>query len=154
MIPCKIHPRPVFLFVFFWYWYPSTSWAGDGQGGLACYDLWGLKEYDTNEWLNWTDVCQHLHTSSLWSSSHPHSVPYHHFSKTTRLEYITVFLKVTSTQLFIYSHIPFACWASAKLNYPSSHDAIHQICVYTYIKESQTDSGYICSVGPGNLKKQ
>ena len=26
--------------------------VGDGQGGLACYDLWGLKESDTTEQLN------------------------------------------------------------------------------------------------------
>ena len=29
--------------------------AGDGQGGLACCDSWGLKESDTTEWLNWTE---------------------------------------------------------------------------------------------------
>ena len=27
----------------------------NGQGGLACYDSWGLKESDTTEWLNWTE---------------------------------------------------------------------------------------------------
>ena len=26
----------------------------DGQGGLACFSLWGRKESDTNEWLDWT----------------------------------------------------------------------------------------------------
>ena len=25
----------------------------DGQGDLACYSLWGCKESDTTEWLNW-----------------------------------------------------------------------------------------------------
>ena len=97
-----------------------TLGVGDGQGGLACCDLWGRKESDMTERLNWTDVCRHLHTSSHRSSSHPHSVPYHHFSKATRLEHTTVFLKVTSTLLFMYSHIPFACWASAKSSCPSS----------------------------------
>ena len=29
-----------------------TAGVGDGQGGLACCDSWGLKELDT-EWLNW-----------------------------------------------------------------------------------------------------
>ena len=29
--------------------------VGDGQGGLACCSLWGRKESDTTEWLNWTD---------------------------------------------------------------------------------------------------
>ena len=27
----------------------------DGPGSLACFSLWGLKESDTTEWLNWTD---------------------------------------------------------------------------------------------------
>ena len=30
-----------------------TPGVGDGQGGLACCDSWGLKELDTTEWLNW-----------------------------------------------------------------------------------------------------
>ena len=30
--------------------------VGDGQGSLACYSPWGLKESDTTEWLNWTDA--------------------------------------------------------------------------------------------------
>ena len=28
--------------------------VGDGQGSMACYSPWGLKESDTTEWLNWT----------------------------------------------------------------------------------------------------
>ena len=28
--------------------------VGDGQGGLECCSLWGHKELDTTEWLNWT----------------------------------------------------------------------------------------------------
>ena len=28
--------------------------VGDGQGSLACCSLWGRKESDTTEWLNWT----------------------------------------------------------------------------------------------------
>ena len=31
-----------------------TPGVGDGQGGLACYDSWGLKESDTTKRLNWT----------------------------------------------------------------------------------------------------
>ena len=27
--------------------------VGDGQGSLVCCSLWGHKESDTNEWLNW-----------------------------------------------------------------------------------------------------
>ena len=30
-----------------------TLGVGDGQGGLACCNSWGLKELDTTEWLNW-----------------------------------------------------------------------------------------------------
>ena len=30
-----------------------TPGVGDGQGGLACCDSWGLKEPDTTERLNW-----------------------------------------------------------------------------------------------------
>ena len=29
---------------------------GDGQGSLACCSPWGLKESDTTEWLNWTEL--------------------------------------------------------------------------------------------------
>ena len=32
-----------------------TPGVGDGQGGLVCYNSWGLKESDTTKWLNWTD---------------------------------------------------------------------------------------------------
>jgi len=28
---------------------------GDGQGILACSSLWGHKESDVTEWLNWTE---------------------------------------------------------------------------------------------------
>ena len=34
-------------------WSPGV---GDGQGGLACCGSWVLKELDTNEWLNWTEL--------------------------------------------------------------------------------------------------
>ena len=30
--------------------------VGDGPGGLACCDSWGLKESDTTEQLNWTEL--------------------------------------------------------------------------------------------------
>ena len=29
--------------------------VGDGQGSLECCRLWGCKELDTTEWLNWTE---------------------------------------------------------------------------------------------------
>ena len=32
--------------------------VGDGRGGLTCCGPWGHKEWDTTEWLNWTEgVC-------------------------------------------------------------------------------------------------
>jgi len=30
--------------------------VGDGQGSLACFILWGCKEWDMTEWLNWTET--------------------------------------------------------------------------------------------------
>ena len=33
-----------------------TLGVGDGQGGLACCGSWGLKEPDTTEQLNWTEL--------------------------------------------------------------------------------------------------
>ena len=30
--------------------------TGHGQGGLACFGSWGLKESDTTEWLNWPEL--------------------------------------------------------------------------------------------------
>ena len=34
-------------------WIPGD---GDGQGGLACCDSWGHKEFDMTEQLNWTEL--------------------------------------------------------------------------------------------------
>ena len=45
--------------------FEQTPGVGDGQGGLACCSLWGCKELDTTEWLNWTEL---KWTESLWSS--------------------------------------------------------------------------------------
>ena len=33
-----------------------TPGVGDGQVGLVCCSPWGLKELDTTEWLNWTEL--------------------------------------------------------------------------------------------------
>ena len=33
-----------------------TLGVSDGQGGLACWSSWGLKESHTTEWLNWTEL--------------------------------------------------------------------------------------------------
>ena len=32
--------------------FEGTPGVGDGQGGMACYNSWGLKESDTTERLN------------------------------------------------------------------------------------------------------
>ena len=34
--------------------------VGDGQGSLACWNLWGHKESDTTEWLNWTEHTDYI----------------------------------------------------------------------------------------------
>ena len=41
-----------------------TLGIGDGQGGLVCCNLWGHKELDMTEWLNWI-----LHLLVLWYHS-------------------------------------------------------------------------------------
>ena len=33
-----------------------TPGVGDGQGGLVCFDIWGCKESDMTERLNWTEL--------------------------------------------------------------------------------------------------
>ena len=43
-----------------------THRAGDGQGGLGCYDSWGRKELDTTERLNWTEL--NIHKNVWWTS--------------------------------------------------------------------------------------
>ena len=46
-----------------------TPGVGDGQGGLACCDLWGRKESDTTEQLNWTELKFEgflLHSNGNW----------------------------------------------------------------------------------------
>ena len=35
--------------------FERTLGVGAGQGSLACCSLWGHKQLDTTEWLNWTD---------------------------------------------------------------------------------------------------
>ena len=40
--------------------FEKTPGVGDGQGGLACCYSWGLKESDTTEWLNWTELIPDL----------------------------------------------------------------------------------------------
>ena len=36
----------------------QTPGVGDGQGSLASCGLWGRKQWDTTERLNWTDASQ------------------------------------------------------------------------------------------------
>ena len=37
-----------------------NSIVGEGQWGLACCNSWGCKESVTTEWLNWTELRQHI----------------------------------------------------------------------------------------------
>ena len=55
-----------------------TPGVGDGQGGLACCDSWGLKESDMAERLNWTELkitadgdCSHeIKTLTPWMENY------------------------------------------------------------------------------------
>ena len=38
-----------------WDKFEQALGVGDEQGGVACCGLWGCKESDTTEWLNWND---------------------------------------------------------------------------------------------------
>ena len=42
--------------------FERTLGFGDGQGGLACCDSWGLKKSDTTERLNSIDLSLGSHT--------------------------------------------------------------------------------------------
>ena len=44
-------------------WNPGV---GDGQGGLVCCSSWGLRESDTTERLNWTELNQDH--QNLWEA--------------------------------------------------------------------------------------
>ena len=41
-----------------------TPGVGDGQGGLACFNSWGLKELHTTEGLFWSDI--HGFINEVW----------------------------------------------------------------------------------------
>ena len=46
--------------------------VGNGQGRLGCCSPWGLKESDTTEWLNWTELNEVDETGAYyieWSKS-------------------------------------------------------------------------------------
>ena len=47
--------------------FESTLGVGDGQGGLACCNPWGLKESGTTEQMNWTDFLSFLSNFPRWS---------------------------------------------------------------------------------------
>ena len=53
-----------------WFEGRESEWilgVGDGQGGLACCDLWGRKELDTAEWLIWSQRVGHdWATDLIW----------------------------------------------------------------------------------------
>ena len=38
------------------YDFEQAPGVGDGQESLACCSLWGCKELNTTEWLNWTEL--------------------------------------------------------------------------------------------------
>ena len=36
--------------------FEQTPGVGEGQGSLECFNLWGCKEWETTEGLNWTGI--------------------------------------------------------------------------------------------------
>ena len=48
-----------------WTWVWETLGVGHGQGGLVCCSPWGLKELDTTEKLNWTELMFYLFSNFL-----------------------------------------------------------------------------------------
>ena len=63
-----------------------TPGVGDWHGGLACCGSWGLKESDTTEWLNWTELKEILTELSGEQLNNP-------------VESMTKFLRVNSVWL-------------------------------------------------------
>ena len=81
-----------------WHHWLSDGWTpavGDGQGGLACCGLWGRKESDMTERLNWTESVNmssftryhlaafksgysHLFSQQQWMKFSIHSHPCQH----------------------------------------------------------------------------
>ena len=45
--------------------FERASGIGDGQGSLACCSPWGLKELETSEWVNWTELWRWIPRSGL-----------------------------------------------------------------------------------------
>ena len=80
--------------------------VGDGLGSLVCCSLWGHKQSDTTEWMNWTDIISQssevLNHSDLDTLGHSAShmisfgnslmVQLHFYSMIYALE-VTYFLK-------------------------------------------------------------
>ena len=52
--------------------FEQVLWIGDGQQGLACCCLWGCKESDMTEWLNWTEET-HIRKKKRCCKTHFHS---------------------------------------------------------------------------------
>ena len=48
-----------------WTWVWASSRVGDGQGSLVCCSLWGHKESNMSEWLNWTELKKEV-TDRQW----------------------------------------------------------------------------------------
>ena len=89
-----------------WTWVWVTPGVGDGQGGLACCSLWGRKELDTTERLNWT-VRYHFLALSL-----PNLDPHQHLCYIP-LRYISLRLGLALSVLSAYN--------TTKIYMPLSH---------------------------------
>ena len=73
-----------------------TPGVGDGQGGLACCNSWGLKESDTTERLKWlTDRFPLV----LENKSMIHAIPYVS-DKMVRVYFMSISMNISNTSHF------------------------------------------------------
>ena len=91
-----------------------TPVDGDGQGGLACCNSWGLKESDTTEWLNWTELNIIQMLLSIWGiPEKPANVNLY-----MKFEiFFSIFLFLWRIEIFKYICMYIYCTRNSKGNY-------------------------------------
>jgi len=83
-----------------------TLGVGDGQGGLACCDSWSLKESDTSEQLNWTDIYKYSHMNIWIATWAIHKFWRLKFASCTVCEY---FLPFSELSFYHFKFLPAKC---------------------------------------------
>ena len=63
-----------------WTWVWVNSGVDDGQGGLACCGLWGHKEQDTSERLNWNELRCDVLSSVIETGNVYHTIYFFNFT--------------------------------------------------------------------------